>query len=59
MMARRWSSAMLPQAAISASVLPHPMHSWDAPLTMQTLMQGVETGASSICGFYGRLGPEG
>ncbi len=43
MMALRCASSMPPQPAISASVRPQPMQSPLAPLTAQSLMQGVET----------------
>ena len=43
MISRRRSSVMAPQAAISDSVRPQPTQSPFLPLTMQTLMQGVDT----------------
>ena len=42
----RSASLKLPQAAISRSVRPQPMHSPVMPLTAQILMQGVEIGAA-------------
>lgn len=44
MTARRCASLSPAQPAISRSVRPQPMHSPVAPLTAQTLMQGVEIG---------------
>jgi hypothetical protein len=48
MTARRSTSLIVIQAAISAAVRPQPMHTADSGSMTQTLMQGVEIGANTF-----------